>query len=80
MYVACVVGVSVRFRSKERGTRVKDRAKNGSRSSVFLCPETKRTRLLHKLRCMSHGGCSEQKSNVYFLYRYRFVLKEISIQ
>ena len=27
--VACVASVSVRFRSKERGTRVKDRAKNG---------------------------------------------------
>ena len=51
-----------------------------SRSSVYLCSETKRTRLLHRLRCMSHGGCSEQKSNVYFPYRYRFVLKEISIQ
>ena len=30
MYVACVAGVSVRFRSKERWKRVKDRAKNGS--------------------------------------------------
>ena len=30
--VACVASVSMRFRSKERGTRVKDRAKNGSRS------------------------------------------------
>ena len=28
--IACVASVSVRFRSKERGTRVKDRAKNGS--------------------------------------------------
>ena len=27
---ACVVSVSVRFRSKEQGTRVKDRAKNGA--------------------------------------------------
>ena len=27
--IACVASVSVRFRSKERGTRVKDRAKNG---------------------------------------------------
>ena len=27
--LACVASVSVRFRSKERGTRVKDRAKNG---------------------------------------------------
>ena len=27
----CVASVSVRFRGEERGTRVKDRAKNGSR-------------------------------------------------
>ena len=27
--LACVASVSVRFRSKERGTRIKDRAKNG---------------------------------------------------
>ena len=33
--VACVASVSVRFRSKERGTRVKDRAKNGA-SSRFI--------------------------------------------
>ena len=30
-FLACVASVSERFRSKERGTRVKDRAKNGSR-------------------------------------------------
>ena len=29
-FIACVASVSVRFRSKERGTRVKDRAKNGT--------------------------------------------------
>ena len=28
--LACVASVSLRFRSKERGTRVKDRAKNGA--------------------------------------------------
>ena len=28
--LACVASVSVRFRSKQRGTRVKDRAKNGA--------------------------------------------------
>ena len=33
--VACVASVSVRFRSKERGTRVKDRAKNGEKSPHF---------------------------------------------
>ena len=59
---ACVASVSGRFRSKERERRVKDRAKSGaseragrhgqnrkSRSSVFLCPETKRKRLLRRL-------------------------------
>ena len=29
--VACIASVSVRFTSKERGTRVKDRAKSGAR-------------------------------------------------
>ena len=90
--LAYVASVSVRFRSKERGTRVKDRAKNStskragrgwaigldplplplplpsplfhffwlsfhfsrgrnrkSRSSVFLCSETRRKRLLRRL-------------------------------
>ena len=28
--LACVASVSVQFRSKERGTRVKDREKNGA--------------------------------------------------
>ena len=32
--IACVASVSVRFRSKERGTRVKDRGKNGASVSV----------------------------------------------
>ena len=31
IWLACVASVSVRFRSKERGTRVKVREKNGSR-------------------------------------------------
>ena len=30
-FLACVASVSVRFRSKERGKRVKDRAKNGAK-------------------------------------------------
>ena len=92
--IACVTSVSVQFKSKKRGTRVKDRAKNGAserageeverkgrkppppapsfiflavvsflarplwlmfvqnretRSSVFLCSETKRRRLLRRL-------------------------------
>ena len=90
MLIACVASVSVRFRSKERGTIVKDCAKNGlskrvgrgwgrkegnaspppsppfifwlvfhfsrglnreSCSSVFLCSETKRKRLLRRLQC-----------------------------
>jgi len=49
-FIACVASVFVRFRSKERETRVKDRAKNReSRPSVFLCSETKRKRLLRRL-------------------------------
>jgi len=85
--IACVASVSVRFRSKERGKRDKDRAKNGargegvgkkfppfpsptpsfllfplefsfhfsrsqnrkSRSSVFLCFENYRKRMLRSL-------------------------------
>ena len=39
--LACVASVYERFRSKERGTRVKDRAKNGAskrtgRGRIFL--------------------------------------------
>ena len=32
LLIACVASVSVRFRSKERGTGVKDRATNGKRT------------------------------------------------
>ena len=32
---ACVASVSVRFRSKEQGARVKDRVKNGASLSFF---------------------------------------------
>ena len=47
----CSINVSVQFRGKERGTRVhfsrgQDRK---SRSSVFLCSETKRKPLLRRL-------------------------------
>ena len=52
--------VSLRFRSKEQGTRVKDtfhfsRGQNKKnpvprRSSVFLCSQTTRKRLLRRLR------------------------------
>ena len=34
-FLACVASVSARFRSRERGTRVKDRAKNGEKSFHF---------------------------------------------
>ena len=77
--VACVASVFFRFRCKELGTRVKDRAKNGASkragrgcekrkessrsifcaaktensvsrlSSIFLCSETVRKRLLRKV-------------------------------
>ena len=60
LQLACVACVSVRFRSKERGQNRK------SRSSVFLCSETKRKRLLSRLvfNCLFLGkfrgvkGCS----------------------
>ena len=29
-FIACVASVSVRFRNKEQGTKIKDRTKNGS--------------------------------------------------
>ena len=56
----CVASISVWFRSKERGTRVKDRAwllyfhfsldqNRESRSSVFLCSKTKRKAFLRRL-------------------------------
>ena len=35
-FVACVANVSVRFRSKERRTRLKDRAKNGASKRAVL--------------------------------------------
>ena len=35
--IACVANVSVRFRSKERGKRVKDRAKNGASKRTIFC-------------------------------------------
>ena len=97
--VAYVASVSVRFRSKERGTEVKDHAKNGAKmtspsplfhfglsflfsrgqnrespSSVFLCSETKRKRLLRRLEarvlernqrrleCSSNWQMSEQRN------------------
>ena len=96
--IACVASVFVRFRSKERRTRVKDRAKNSAseragrrrrrrkppppapsfifwllfhfsrgqnretRSSVLLCSETKRKRLLRRL-------CSVSWRLIYWLFR-----------
>ena len=35
-HLACVASVSVRFRRKERGTRVKDREKSGASGSRFI--------------------------------------------
>ena len=49
-FVACVASISVRFQSKERGTTHFPRDQNGkSRSSVFLCSETKQKLLLRKI-------------------------------
>ena len=52
-FLACVASVSVRFRSKERGTRVKDRAKNG----IFMLS-------FH----FSHGQNRKSRSLVFFFY------------
>ena len=46
-FIACVALISVRFRSKERGPRVKDRVKNGERfisssSRFFFAPKLNR--------------------------------------
>ena len=43
--LACVASVSVRFGSKERRTRVKDRAKNGARISGLAEVTRKATNL-----------------------------------
>ena len=56
-WIACVASVSVRFRNKERGTRVKDHAINNSlnfsrdqnrKSPSSFYSETKRKRLLRR--------------------------------
>ena len=39
--IACIASVSVQFRSKERGTRVKDRPKNGVLGLSLLRNQTK---------------------------------------
>ena len=66
--LACVASVSVRFRSQKRESRVKNRAElslslqfsrgqnRKSRSSVFLCSETKRKRLLRRLTIADQIG------------------------
>ena len=56
-FIACVALISVRFRSKERGTRVKDRVKNGEKwlsfhfqfLAFFFCSETKQKHMLRRL-------------------------------
>ena len=64
-YLAYVASVSVRFRSKERGTRVKDRAKNGALALVsflarpkpritFLVFHRSETKRKHLLRRLAH--------------------------
>ena len=69
-YIACVASVSVRFRSKEWGTRVKDRAKNGAskrggrgwgRKDCFL-PSPTPPRSCHALR--SRAGLQGFRSEI----------------
>ena len=95
--IACVASVSVQFRSKERGTRVKVRPKNGasvrvrlsfdfsrgqnrnSRSSVFLCSETKQIRLLRRLWFLPRSGQWHVISMVFLhsFLRSHFAGKEV---
>ena len=61
--VACVASVSLRFRRRERGTRFRDCE---TRSSVCLCSETKRKRLLRLLRRLKlrlHNYCRKRSSH-----------------
>ena len=46
--VACIASVSVRFRSKERGTRVKDHAKNGASKRARCGGEERKETLADK--------------------------------
>ena len=68
--LTCVASVSVRFRSKERGTRVKDRAKNGVSEragrgwgSFLPCPTPSPTFIFWLLFHFSRG----QKPRIPFL-------------
>ena len=73
----------MRFRRKERGTRVKDREKNGASKiyravktesplpqpfSVFLCSETKRKRLLRRLTDDQKGKLTIIPTQVVLLF------------
>ena len=59
--LACVASVSVRFRSKERGTRVKDRAENGVSERAGRGP----TFIFWLLFHFSLGQNRESRSSVF---------------
>ena len=79
--LACVASVSVRFRSKERGARVKDRAKMS-----LSCSETERKRLLRRLlyiACENIPAKSEEKrmfsqASYYMSEKKTFFLRDQS--
>ena len=48
--IACIARVSVRFRSKERGTRVEDRAENGTSKRARGSWEERKETLADKTR------------------------------
>ena len=77
-WLACVASVSVRCRNKERGTRVKDRAKNGALLALSLSllrNQAKWKRLPHRL---GHDYLNETKPLTQTrLYRIALVQEEV---
>ena len=79
--LACVASVSVRFRSKELGTRVKDRAKNGTNKRAgkelpFPCPSP----LFHFLVLVLFLARSKPKIPFHGLFLFRNQTETLATQ
>ena len=68
--LACVASVSVRFRGKERGTRVKDRAKSGA---------SKRASFTFWLSFHFSRGQNRKSPSSVFLFKRKRLLRRLSI-
>ena len=68
--IACVASVSVRFRSKERGTRVKDRAKNGVSKRAGRG-------LFHFSRCQNRGSIESGGRAILRIMQHAGIFKKI---